>query len=113
MELANLALEKEYQNELWDNAFKYFYLSKKSIKQLQSINKDLCEIIIEKTQNIKLNRKAGAFRTMYRLEYLLFWYFENKIKKAETLKEKNYLKQQMRNTIKIINKELDNSQKNK
>ena len=59
--------------------FLNIFIFQKKIKQLQSINKDLCEIIIEKTQNIKLNRKAGAFRTMYILEYLLFLYLENKI----------------------------------
>ena len=105
MELANQTLEKDYQNKLWDNAFKYFNKSK---KQLQIINKDLCENIINQTKNIKLIKKTGSFRTMYRLEYLLFWYFENKIENTDSIKDKHNLKKLMRNTLKIINQELDN-----
>lgn len=107
MELANQTLEKECQNKLWNNAFKYFY-ENKSKKQLQIINRDLCENIIEQTKNIKLTRKTGSFRTMYRLEYLLFWYFENKIENTDSIKDKTNLKKLMRNTLKIINQELDN-----
>ena len=48
---------------------------------------------------------------MYKLEYLVFWYFQDKIEKSDSLKNKNCLNQKMRYILKVINQELDNSEK--
>ena len=107
MILTNQTLENQNQDKLWNNAFEYFY-SEKSQKQLLKNNKQLCEEIIEEAHTVNLKRKTGSYRTAYRLEYLVFWYFEDKIEKAKTSKDKHNLYQEMRHIIKVINQELDN-----
>ena len=108
MNRANKLLESNNEDKLWDNAFKYFSSKYQSI--LVQNNQILCKKIIELTKTKILKKKTGPYRTMYRLEYLIFWYFENKINKTESLKDKNILNNQRRYTIKVINQELDTSQ---
>tara|TARA_Y100000739_G_scaffold89920_1_gene76904 strand:- start:963 stop:1838 length:876 start_codon:yes stop_codon:yes gene_type:complete len=110
MNQTNQTLENNNQDKLWDNAFKS-YLSSRSQKQLLTLNKQLCDKIVEKVQNKNLKRKTGSYRTMYKLEYLVFWYFQDKIEKSDSLKNKNSLNEKMRYTLKVINQELDNSEK--
>ena len=71
------------QDKLWNNAFKS-YLSSKSQKQLVTLNKQLCDKIVEKAQNKNLKRKTGSYRTMYKLEYLKKYsgIFKIKLKKV-------------------------------
>ena len=107
MNQTNEILENNNQDKLWNNAFNSC-LSNKSQKQLLTLNKQLCDKIVEKAQNKNLKRKTGSYRTMYKLEYLVFWYFEDKIEKAKTSKDKHNLYQEMRHIIKVINQELDN-----
>jgi len=110
MNQTNEILENNNQDKLWNNAFTS-YLSNKSQKQLLTLNKQLCDKIVEKAQNKNLKRKTGSYRTMYKLEYLVFWYFQDKIEKSDSLKNKNSLTEKMRYILKVINKELDNSEK--
>ena len=110
MNQTNEILENNNQDKLWNNAFTS-YLSNKSQKQLLTLNKQLCDKIVEKAQNKNLKRKTGSYRTMYKLEYLVFWYFQDKIEKSDSLKNKNSLTEKMRYILKVINQELDNSEK--
>lgn len=110
MNQTNEILENNNQDKLWNNAFTS-YLSNKSQKQLLTLNKQLCDKIVEKAQNKNLKRKTGSYRTMYKLEYLVFWYFQDKIEKSDSLKNKNSLNEKMRYILKVINQELDNSEK--
>ena len=107
MKLANQTLQTVSQDKLWRNALKHSSFNK-SKKLLQKNNKQLCQKIITHAQTKNLKKKTGSFRTMYRLEYLLFWYFQDKIENATPLKDKTYFYQQMRHTLKVINQELDN-----
>jgi len=107
MKLANQTLQTVSQDKLWRNALKHSSFNK-SKKLLQKNNKQLCQKIITQTQTKNLKKKTGSFRTMYRLEYLLFWYFQDKIENTTPLKDKTYFYQQMRHTLKVINQELDN-----
>tara|TARA_B100001175_G_C19454284_1_gene612953 strand:+ start:248 stop:1138 length:891 start_codon:yes stop_codon:yes gene_type:complete len=109
MNLANQSLNKTTQNKLWHNALESFNPDK-SVNQLLKNNQQLCEKVSKLAENKMLVRKTGSYRTMYRLEYLMFWYFENKIEQTQSLKSKNYLKKQMRHIIKVINQELDNKE---
>ena len=70
MNQTNQTLENNNQDKLWNNAFTS-YLSSKSQKQLLTLNKQLCDKIVEKAQNKNLKRKTGSYRTMYKLEYLV------------------------------------------
>ena len=59
MNQTNEILENNNQDKLWNNAFTS-YLSNKSQKQLLTLNKQLCDKIVEKAQKKNLKRKTGS-----------------------------------------------------
>ena len=56
MNQTNEILENNNQDKLWNNAFNSC-LSNKSQKQLLTLNKQLCDKIVEKAQNKNLKEK--------------------------------------------------------
>ena len=110
MELLFLSLEELTNdintNERWNSNMLYRKLKPTPYRTYI----ELCEKIIELGKDIKLKKNTGPFRTMYKIEYLLFWYFEDKMKNIFS-KEKKEIYNRMRHTLLVINKKLNIEEK--
>ena len=106
MELLFLSLEELTNdintNERWNSNMLYRKLKPTPYRTYI----ELCEKIIRLAKDTKLKKNTGPFRTMYKIEYLLFWYFEDKMKNILS-KEKNEIYNKMRHTLLVINKKLN------
>ena len=110
MELLFLSLEELTNdintNERWNSNMLYRKLKPTPYRTYI----ELCEKIIILAKDTKLKKNTGPFRTMYKIEYLLFWYFEDKMKNILS-KEKNEIYNKMRHTLLVINKKLNIEEK--
>ena len=66
-----------------------------------------CEKIIERVKNIRLKKTTGHIRTMYPIENRLWEYYQNKLNNTKCSIEKTQLHNNMRHTLLIVNKEID------
>ena len=80
------------------------------IPKLSSDDVIECEKWINFAKNVQLIKKTGPIRTMYIIEYKLWYYYQNQMKNVNIEKEKTIMLQindEMRHTILVVNRHFD------